>query len=63
MFLISKKLILVPIIGCMPFWEASIANSNTPNMLLLSVKAMAGILFFFAKSMSLGIFRVLSANE
>jgi hypothetical protein len=41
----------------------SCANSKTPNMLLLSVIARAGRLFFLARLTNFLILRVLSESE
>ena len=59
----SIKFIDVPIIGWMLLFTHSWENSNTPNILLLSVIAKAGILFFLAKFTSFLIFKVLSDKE
>ena len=61
--LISKKLIDVPMMGCILLFIHSWENSKTPNILLLSVIAIAGILFFFANLIISFILRALSESE
>ena len=56
-------LILAPIIGCIPYLDTVSENSNAPNRLLVSVTAIAGILFSEQRSAIFSIVNAPSDNE